>query len=172
MCIDVFSSGIWSELSAIQDPELQQLAESLPSIVLQGKAVSTVKEYAGAYNRWKTWATARSEVGSDLPPSPVHISLEAVNALSWVNQIATVEDTTTHPLVVQVLGGIKRGLACATSKKEPITPAIFAELVSRFGQHDASLSDIRTLTICLLGFAGFFRFDEMAKISELDVVVL
>ena len=56
MCIDVFSSGIWSELSVIQDPELQQLAKSLPDIVLQGRAVSTVKKYAGAYNRWKKWA--------------------------------------------------------------------------------------------------------------------
>ena len=135
MCIDVFSSGIWSELSAIQDPEFQQLAESLPSTVLQGKAVSTVKKYTGAYNRWKRWATAKSKVGSDLPPLPVHIPLylsylaktaktsapvlEAVNAMSWVNQIAMVEDNTTHLLVVQVLGGIKRGLACATTKKDP-----------------------------------------------------
>ena len=57
------------------------------------------------------------------------------------------------------------------NKERPITPSILAELVANFGQHDASLSDIRTLTICLLGFAEFFRFDEMAKISELDVVV-
>ena len=81
--------------------------------------------------------------------------MEAVYALSCVNQIATVEDSTTHPLVVQVLAGIKRKLACATTKKEPITPEILLTLVSKFGQQDASLSDIRTLTICLLGFAGF-----------------
>ena len=91
--------------------------------------------------------------------------VEAVSALSWVIQIATVEDTMIHPLVVQVLAGIKRKLACATTKKEPITPEILSTLVSRFGQQlqDASLSDIRTLSICLLGFAGFFCFDELAK---------
>lgn len=33
------------------------------------------------------------------------------------------------------------------------------------------MSDIRTLSVCLLGFAGFFRFDEMAKICESDIVV-
>ena len=98
--------------------------------------------------------------------------VEAVNALSWVNQIATVEDTTSHPLVIiQVLAGIKRKLACPMVKKEPITPEILSTLVSKFGQPDASLSDIRTLCACLLGFAGFFRFDELAKLCELDIVV-
>ena len=48
---DVFTSGIWSDLSTVQDPELQQLAKSLPNLVLQGSAVSTVKKYSGAYNR-------------------------------------------------------------------------------------------------------------------------
>ena len=155
---DAFSSGIWSDLSTIQDPELQQLAKSLPDLVLQGKAVSTVKKYAGAYNRWRKWATTKPEVDSTLPPLPIHIALylsflaqtaktsasvmEAVNALSWVNQIATVEDSTTHPLVVQVFAGIKRKLVCATTRKEPITPEIFSTLVSKFGQQDASLSDI------------------------------
>ena len=66
--------------------------------------------------------------------------VEAVNALSWVNQIETVEDTMSHPLVIQVLAGIKRKLACPTVKKEPITPEILSTLVSKFGQQDASLS--------------------------------
>ena len=184
---DVFSSGIWSDLSIIEDPELQQLAQSLPSLVLQGKAVSTVKKYSGAYNRWRKWASTKPEISTTLPPLPIHISLylsflaqtaktsapvvEAVSAISWVNQIATVEDTTTHPLVVQVLAGIKRKLACATTKKEPITPEILSTLVTKCGQQDASLSDIRTLSVCLLGFAGFFRFDELAKIRESDIAM-
>ena len=187
LCSDVFTSGIWSDLSTVQDPELQQLAKSLPNLVLQGRAISTVKKYSGAYNRWRIWADTKPEIGSTLPPLPIHIALylnflaqtaktsspiiEAVSALSWVNQIATVEDTTTHPLVVQLLAGIKKKLACATTKKEPVTPDILSTLVSRFGQQDASLADIRTLSICLLGFAGFFRFDELAKIGESDIVM-
>ena len=66
------------------------------------------------------------------------------------------EDTTSHPLVIQVLAGIKRKLACPMVKKKPITPEILSTLVSKFGQQDASLSDIHTLCACLLGFAGFF----------------
>ena len=47
-----------------------------------------------------------------------------------------------HPLVVQVLAGAKRKLACGTTKEEAITPEILASLVYRFGGHEASLSDV------------------------------
>ena len=32
---DIFGHGIWPEIHPIQDPELKDLAESLPAIVLQ-----------------------------------------------------------------------------------------------------------------------------------------
>ena len=185
--LDVFSSELWSDVSKVQDPELKELAESLPDLVLQGRAISTVKKYAGAYNRWKRWAGSKQEISSAPPPSPVHIALylsflsqsaktvapllEAVSALSWVNQLAAVEDTTGHPLVAQVVAGAKRKLACSTSKKEPITTEILSNLVTRFGGSDASLADVRTLTICLLGFAGFLRYDELTRIKETDIVI-
>ena len=95
--------------------------------------------------------------------------LEAVSALSWVNHLATVEDTTAHPLVQQVLAGAKRKLAHKTVKKEPITPGILARLVDKFGLPGATLPNVRTLTMCLVGYAGFFRFDELAKLKESDV---
>ena len=69
------------------------------------------------------------------------------------------------------LAGARRILAKKTNKKEPITPEILASLVERFAGKEASLSDIRTITFCLLGFAGFFRFDELAKLKETDVAI-
>ena len=54
--------------------KLKELAECLPSIVLQGKAPSTVKKYAGAFNRWKRWATAKSEVAV-FPAKPFQVAL-------------------------------------------------------------------------------------------------
>ena len=55
---------------------------------------------------WKRWALAKPEIGTVLPPLLLHICflaqsasssapvVEAVSALSWVNQTAVVEDTT------------------------------------------------------------------------------
>lgn len=168
----------------ISDPDLRALAELLPKAVLQSRAPATCKKYAGAFNRWKKWAVTKSEVVA-FPAKPLHVALylsfviqksltsspveEAVNALSWAHTSACVEDPTKHPLVKQVLGGAKRMLAHKVAKKEPITPEILKVLVERFAQEGARLSDIRTLTICLLGFAGFFRYSEMAKLRECDI---
>ena len=153
--------------------------------MLQGRAPATVKKYVGAFSRWKKWASTKPEIGSELPPRPIYIALylsfllqhcktcapllEAVSALSWVNQLATVEDATAHPLVRHSLAGDKRILAHRTVKKEPITSEIVAGLVDKFGLPEASLANICALVMCLIGYAGFFRFDELAKLKESDV---
>ena len=109
---DVFSHGIWSKIKDIQDPELSDLAESLPSIVLLGKAPTTVKKYAGAFSRWRRWTASKPSLKA-FPAKPFQIALylcylsksartsapvqEAVNALSWAHQLAVVEDPTDHP---------------------------------------------------------------------------
>ena len=124
---------------SIKDPELKHLAESLPSIVLQSRAPSTVKKYAGAICRWKRWAS--SKPGSVVfPAKPFQVALylsylvktantsspieEALNALSWAHTIAVVEDPTDHPLVRQIFAGSKCMFAHKTTKKEPITAEI------------------------------------------------
>ena len=120
-----------------------------------------------------------------LPAKPIHIALylsylaqsakssapleEAINALSWVHSMATVEDVTAHPLIQQVMAGTKRLLAHKTSKKEPITTENLLALVDKFGSNDASLADIRALTFCLLGYAGFLRFDELSHLRLCDI---
>ena len=153
-------------------------------MVMQGKAPATVKKYAGAFSRWKRWVSSRQEVRV-LPARPINVALyltylaqtaktpapleEAINALYWVHKMATVEDITAHPLVVQFLAGAKRVLAHKTTKKEPLQPDQLQMLVNRFGARDASLADVRALTFCLLGFAGFLRYDELSKLKLCDI---
>ena len=93
--------------------------------------------------------------------SPVE---EAVNSLSWAHTLACVKDPTRHPLVRQVLDGAKRMMAHKVTKKEPITPENIKALVDRFAKEGATLSEIRTLTITILGFAGFFHYNEIAQL--------
>lgn len=178
--------GSWLDLQSIEDPELRALASTLPSIVIRGKAPATIKKYAGAFGRWKRWAAGHQEV-SPFPAKPTHVALylsylaqkaktaapleEAVSALSWAHRMATVEDVTCHPLVVQVLTGAKKLLAHKVTKKEPLRPEHLAALLEKFGTKDASLADIRALTFCLLGFAGFLRFDELSKLRICDITI-
>lgn len=123
--------GIWPELDSIVDPELKELAEFLPMAALQSRAPTTAKKYAGAFCRWRKWASVKSEI-VPFPARPVHIALylsfliqksktsspveEAVNALSWAQRLACVEDPTGHPLVRQVLDGAMRMFAHEVGK--------------------------------------------------------
>ena len=61
--------------------------------------------------------------------------MEAVSALSWVNQMAMVEHTNSHPLVQQVLSGAKSKLPHKTMRKETITPEILSTIVDKLGMN-------------------------------------
>ena len=72
---------------------------------------------------------------------------------------------------MQVLAGAKRMLAHRTTKKEPMTPEILAQLVDKFAGTDADLGDLRIVTWCLIGFAGFLRFNELSALKESDLQI-
>ena len=72
----------------------------------------------------------------------------------------------------QAVEGLKRKLATPVSKKEPISAEI---LVKMYDYHCADLSvknllAIRTVTMCLLAFAGFLRFNELSNIKREHLV--
>ena len=74
-------------------------------------------------------------------------------------------------MVKQVLEGAKCLLAHRVNKKEPITPEIILlrSLVDKYATEQATLANICTPTICLLGFVGCFWYSELAKIKECDL---
>ena len=67
------------------------------------------------------------------------------------------------------LAGAQRLLAHQTTKKEPITVSQLEQLVASKAISIASLHNIRSVVICLLAFAAFLRFDELAKLVRSDV---
>ena len=181
--VDAMTSGVWEELANLQDPELQRLAKSLQTTMLHGRANSTVTKYGYAFQRWKAWAETRSEVRV-LPVGEVHFALylqhlgeerqswsavqEAVNAVSWVHQLSGFEPIARSPFVQATVDGLKRKLAKPKVKKEPVTVEMLAALVNSLGQ-PPSLSDVRLAASCLLAFAGFLRFDELARLRCCDI---
>lgn len=183
--VDALTRGPWAELAELRDPELRRLARSLQSTVLRGRADSTVTKYGYAFQRWKTWAQARQEVAI-LPVSAVHFALylqhlgekaqswsavqEAVNAVSWVHQLSGFEPIAQSPFIQATVAGLKRSLAKPKVRKEPVTVDMLAALVDSLGE-SPSLSDVRLAASCLLAFAAFLRFDELAKLRCCDIKI-
>ena len=76
-----------------------------------------------------------------------------------------------HPLVKSTLAGVQRLPAHQTTKKESITVSQLEQLVAYKADSIASLYNIPSVVICLLAFAAFLRFDELAWLVRSDVKI-
>ena len=178
---DVFSSTMWSDLRAAVpqgSSALQSLASSPPDIALANRAPSASSKYFSSYNRWRSWA--REHDLSVFPASPFHFAIylchlmteaktaspleSAVHSVAWFHQLGGEPSLSDHPLVKSTLAGAQRLLAHQTTKKEPITVSQLEQLVASKADSMDSLYNIRSVAICLLAFAAFLRFVELAKL--------
>ena len=79
---------------------------------------------------------------------------EAVNAAKWMHELVGIPIVGTVPIVSVTLNSLWRVLAKAVAKKAPVTPEMLAGLCESLGA-DASLTDMHTVSLCLLAFAAF-----------------
>ena len=179
---DVFSVGPWSTLKGLQDAELQRLAKALPNSVLQSKATSTTRKYLGAFKRWKNWASEHQLVVFPVEATNLALYLqhlgeskssksaveEAVHGLSWAHTMAGIPTPTCSPFVQATLEGLKRTLSKPVCKKSPFTIEMLQAIVCDVRKDD-TLANLRLAAVCLISFAGFLRFDEVANIRPCDL---
>ena len=163
---------------------MKDLASRLPNTILHSRADSTVKKYLGAFRRWKKWAASYKL--SPIPARPHEFVLylqhlgeetksksaveEACNALSWVHSYAGLITPSSHPLVRATLRGLQHKLAKPVVKKEPMIVDMLEAIVAD-ANGSGTLSDLRLATACLLGFAGFFRFQEIVDLRACDCTI-
>ena len=181
--LGLFSRGVWSTLKKIREPKLRRLAGKLLSVVVQSRAPSTVRKYKYAFLRWANWAR---EAGCVACPAPaVHFALylvhlgestgskaavnSAINAVAWAHELLGVESVTKEPLVKVTFKGLQRKLAKPVVKKKPVSPSMLKSMAQSMGR-EPSLSEVRLLAIATLAFAGFLRYDELAKLRYCDIV--
>ena len=138
-----------------------------------------MSKYGGAYRRWKDFAQAKgfclipaelvqfAEYLGDIAMKTKTAVEEAVNAIIWFHSVASLRPLTEDCALKAVVEGLRRRLARPVTKKEPVTVDDLKKIVE--SSNLASLSDIRTVTICLLSFAAFLRYDEMAELRCSDV---
>ena len=98
----------------------------------------------------------------------VVLLMNAHYGIMWVHEISGYEDPCHSRSVLAIIETAKRLLSVPIKKKEPVTPEILLSLFGRFGGVNASLSDLRLLTLCTLGYAGFLRFSELIALRRCD----
>ena len=75
-------------------------------------------------------------------------------------------------LVLEVgVGSSQENIKQLHKNKEPLPLETVQKLCTKFPLETSSLFDIRILTIIVLGFAGFLRFNEIANLKRSDIVI-
>ena len=84
--------------------------------------------------------------------------------------MAGLSKISNHPLVDSMVSASQRILRTPKVKKDPITPEMLKALEeSKITDKSPSLSDLRSIALCLIGYEGFFRFSELCHIKACDV---
>ena len=176
--IDLVKDALQPSFQHVDDNSLKALLQDLPAVLLKSKAANTNKKYEKGFNAWRKWGSQYKEIVI-FPASSVYVSLfflsliqdsascsiidEVHYGLTWVHDLAGQPDPCSSPVVVQLLeSAAKRLLSVPVKKKEPVTPEIIQSLATHCGSASASLADI------YLGYAVFFRFNELVQLRRCD----
>ena len=90
--------------------------------------------------------------------------------IRWAHHIAGFDSPLEHPFVAMTLKGCERICAKPVTKKDPLTVDFIKDLIDHYGLEGAKdLRAERFLVLAILGFAGFFRIEEMLHIQLKNV---
>ena len=143
-----------------------------------------MKKYRYGFLKFKKWCDSFNPIIPFLPASDLHVALyithlalkastsvidEAVCSIAWAHNIAGLQNPCASSLVSTTREGAKRITSKPVSKKEPITSDILVSLVTKYGNSDCNLLDLRIVSMCLIGYAGFLRFSEIVNIKRSDI---
>ena len=88
--------------------------------------------------------------------------------LKFVHNSNGSSDPTTNYMVRSMFEAAHRLCKIDTNKKEPIQIEQIEKLYENLVLHSTSLTDVRTMVICLLGYSVFLRYSEIANIRRHD----
>ena len=147
----------------------------------QSKSKNTLRAYAADWRHFEAWCT---EVGRPaLPSDPETVALY-ISDLAATSRVSTIQRRLTtinkahetesltsparHPLVKDVLDGIKRELGVFQRGK---TPLLLPDIRRMIDTCEDTITGVRDRAILLLGFSGAFRRSELAALAISDLTV-
>ena len=94
----------------------------------------------------------------------------AVYSIKWVHEINGYSDPTSNAFVKNLQESAKRRAKPKTSRKDPVTPEMLIRLCKMF-ETSNDLLTVRDLTMILISFAGFLRYDEISSLLCRDITI-
>ncbi|XP_078311190.1 integrase/recombinase xerD homolog [Crassostrea virginica] len=144
----------------------------------------TTKSYMHSFNRWRKFILQHGH--SDIPAQPVHIALyithlldngasyssvnSAIYSIKWMHEISGHVDPTENSFVKSLQESSKRLTGKPVKRKDPVDSETLQTLCETY-KDSTDLLVLRNLTMILIGFAGFLRYDELSSLKCKDVTI-
>ena len=150
--------------------------------LLNSKSSNTVNKYKALFNKWETFA--RDHNLTPLPANPYHVSLylsslldlgsskhsilPTAYAIKFQHDLKNFQFDSKHPFIKGIMEASKRQPCQVRNRKDPISREILISLCDKFKDCN-DVIHVRDISIILLSFAGFFRFNEVSALKLKDV---
>ena len=168
----------------VNDSYLKKLlCDHAPSVIQNARRTDSLKSCRTYFSKWERW-TERFEQVKPLPAEDNYVGAylldlvkegETFNVtnMSWFAIKAYHKFCGYHScssfFCRSIYEGGKRTLQCKPNKKSPITPRHLLSMYNLFKEENPNLRDLRTLTICIIAYAGFLRFSEVSVLKRDDI---
>jgi integrase len=161
---------------------LSELSDKIPDILLRSHAPSTNKGYNRIFSLWEKWATKVN--AKVLPASDYFVALFIISlgnstkssstikslipAITWGHRMAGLPSLFDTQFVRDIASGLNRSYSKPRQPKEPFSSE---DLIRAVQCSDlTSLKQLRSVTMMVIAFMGFLRFDELSHLKWSDVV--
>lgn len=155
----------------------------MADFLVYSKSDSTSKKYYHYFGKWENFIIAKG--CSAIPASPIHVALYLTSlidrkcsanvisttmySIKWAHSLRGLPDPTDNLFVRNLLETSKRTLSAPVSKKEPVSVEMLHQLCDMY-KDSSDILVVRDLSMILLGFSAFLRFDEISKIRCNDII--
>ena len=150
-----------------RDPELKDLAQALPGVLICDKAPKTVTTYLAAYKACERWAHVYSlcPLPADNASQALYLvslihqdrSVSSINSavygVDWVHKTNGYDIPSRHPLLQQVSEAARRILARPKSRETPLPGETVTSILDRLRK--GSIADLQVAALFALAFFGF-----------------
>ena len=168
--------------AGVDPSETGTMAANMATYVLKSRADSTTQKYTGCFEKFSTFCASKNLRAK--PASSIIVSLyisqlldqgksfsvisSAIYAIKWVHSIHGLEDPTDDSVVKHLSDAAKRLTSKPKTRMDVIDTSILISLCEMFS-NDLTLINVRDLTMILLCYAGFLRFNDMSNLRCSDI---
>ena len=176
---------MWGSLEVSRtDPVEVALADSMLVFAAAKWASGSLEKYTGAFSRFTKWCNERDPPRESLPAEPLTVALYLLSLTQQANTFSVIKtasaaihtmhklslsdrEPTSHPLVKMIRESSQRVLGTRlVNQKEPLDFEVLRNAANR--ANDDFLQRL-SVTMALLGFAGFLRYSDLVILTAADV---